>query len=233
MDNLTRWGIGLGAGIFAGMAALGAHHIVTADAKNDMFSYAVDQLVPDFAELDVVIEYDTYDIDQFVEMAQLLQDADVERSFGCGSGVVTNPAHVCAADAVIPGGLHLTNANADVVRENYALTVGEYRSEYEDILTRAGSVLVDTGTGLRPVTYEGGGTFTLGYLGKSLSNTKSEPWQFAVAAVPYTPVWLGAGALAAVVAVLVAGCFRPREEPAVEEAGVEFFDVLEEDEGRG
>lgn len=230
MDNLTRWAIGLGAGVAVGMTALGAHHFATFDAKNETFSYALQQVTPENKELDVIVEFDSYDIEPFVEIAQLLQDANVERSIGCGSGVVSNPAHVCTADATIPDGLHLTQAKADVVRDDYALTIGEYRSEYEDILTRAGTILVDTGTGLRPVTYEGGGTFTLGFLGQSPKAGKSESWQFAVAAVPYTPVWLAAGALGAVVTVLVAGCFRPREEPAPVEVGVEFFDDLLEDE---
>jgi len=231
MDNFTRWSIGLGAGIFAGLAALGAHHVVTSDARQQSYSYAVDQLVPNYAELDVVVEFDTYDTERFVTMAQLLQDADVPREIGCGG--YPNPAHVCATDATIPGGLRLINASADVVRDDYSLTVGEYRSEYEEILARAASVLVDTGTGLRPVTYEGGGRFTLGYLGHSPSHGQNEPWQFALAAVPILTVWLGAGALAALVTVLVTGCFRPREEPEVEEVGVEFFDELEGEDDRG
>lgn len=227
MDNVNRWAIGLGAGIFAGMLALGVHHVATSGAHSEMSNHALNQLVPDYAELDVVVEYDTYDVDAFVEMARKLQDADVERAIGCGG--YPNPAHVCSADATIPGGLHLTAANADVVRDQYALTIGEYRSEYEEILTQASSVLVDTGTGLRPATYEGGGTFTLGYLGEVQLSGQNEPWQFAVASVGYAPVWLVSVALSAIIAVLVTGAIRPEREPVIEELGVEFFDVLDED----
>lgn len=230
MESYQRWAIGLGAGIFAGMAVLGVHHVTTSDAQNEMAGHAINQLVPDYSELDVVMEFDTYDVDEFVTMATMLQDADVKREIGCGG--YPNPAHVCSADATFTAGLELKGAKTDVVRDSYALTIGEYRSEYTDILERASSVLVDTGTGLRPVTYEGNGTFTLGYLAKSVLSSKSEPWQFAIASVGYTPVWLSAAALAAVIAVLVTASIRPTRTPEVEEVGVEFFDVLTEEPAR-
>lgn len=232
MDALNRWAIGLGAGIFAGMAALGVHHVMAASAVDEMSNHAMSHLTPDFASLDVTMQFDTYDMNEFVHMAMLLQEADVERAIGCGSGIIANPAHVCSADATIPDALDLKAARSDVVRDSYTLTIGEYRSEHEEILKRASSILVDTGTGPRPVTYEGNGTFTLGYLGRTVTSGSNEPWQFAVASVGYTPVWLTAGALAAIVSVLVTACFRPQEEPVVEEMGVEIFDVFEGDGDR-
>lgn len=224
MDDLNRWAIGLGVGALAGMAVLGAHHTATSSAQTEMMSFAINQLVPEHASLDVTAEFDSYDIEPFSEMAQRLQDADVEREIGCGG--YPNPAHVCATTAFIPDGLTLVGGATEVVRDTYALTVGEYQSDFLDILTASHSVMVDTGTGPRPVTYEGNGTFTLGYLGKTHLGGQNEPWQFAVAAIGYAPVWLSAAAVAGIIAVLMTAALRPTHEEAVEQVGVEFFDKL-------
>lgn len=224
MDNLTRWAIGLGAGILVGMTLLGGHYMATASAINETYSDAVDRLVPDYTRLDAVIQFDSYGARSYVELASLLHEGGVSWMTECGG--YENPAHGCAIDATVPDALRLRAVTPSVVRDSYAMTIGEYRSDYEDILTRAGTVLVDTGTGLRPVTYEGNGTFTLAYLGKAPVSGQNEPWQFALAAVPAAPIWLTVGAVSAIIAVLVAGCFRPRTDPAVDEAGIEFFDQL-------
>lgn len=229
MDNLTRWSIGLGAGILISLGGLSAYIAATAEVQNRSFGYALDQVTPDFASLDVVIEYDSFSLEDFSAFAEVLQNTapQPERLVGCGG--YGNPAHVCTIDATLPGALHLTNANADVIRDKYALTIGEYRSEYEEALLTADSVLVDTGEGLRPVTYEGNGTFTLGFLGEQSLGRDFEPWQFAAAAVPAGAVWLAAAAIAAAGTVLVAAAFRPRREDAIEEVGIEVFDELVRD----
>ena len=222
MDSLTRWSIGLGVGAFLGMAVLGANYWVTAEAKDESFGQSLRQIGPEAEKLDAVIEYDSFDIPSYADVAQLLQDADAERYISCGG--YGNPAHVCYIDATIPDALQLSGSNADVIRGAYALTVAEYHSEYDDILEAAGTVLVDTGNGPRPVTYEGNGTFTLGFLAKNTAETSIEPWRFTVAAVPPAALWLAVGALASIVTVLATAAFRPSREPQIETVGVEFFD---------
>lgn len=226
MDNLTRWAIGLGAGIFTGMLILGGHYAATAGANYESFSNAVDRLIPDYTTLDAVIAADTFNARTYTDLVTTLHEVSPDWMADCGGYL--NPAHVCTIDGTIPDALHLSSVTPSVIRDSYALTVGEYRSDYEDLLRNADTVLVDTGTGLRPVTYEGNGTFTLGYLGSAPATGENKPWQFALAAVPVVPVWLTVGAVAAIISVLVAACFRPQREPEVEEVGVEFFDILRE-----
>lgn len=226
MDNLNRWAIGLGAGVLTGMILLGGHYVATASVTRAAMSDSIDRLIPRFISLDASIELDTFDAQTYTEALGQLHEIGADALADCGGYL--HPAHACIVDATIPDALRLREVKPGVIRNTYSLTIGEYRSDYEALLTAANTVKVDTGTGLRPITYEGNGTFSLGYLGRSPTNGKAEGWQFALAAVPAAPVWLTVGSFSTVVAVLVAACFRPRREPEADAAGVEVFDVLYE-----
>lgn len=227
-DGLTRWSIALGVGAVALMGALGGFYAAAGDAQRESFRSAIDQLVPERASFDATVELDTYDLEEYGQFADLLQRADVERTIDCGGyepiGGVFHPAHVCTADAHLTDALTLFGANADVVRDDYTLTVGKYRSPYEDILLAADTVRIETASGTQNVTYEGGGTFALTFLERAPSAATSEPWQFALASVPYGVIWLTALAVGGIATVVASVLIRQRREQAVETVGVEFFD---------
>jgi len=227
-DALTRWSISLGIGVFTLLGLVAGFHFATGDALRESFSSAVDQLVPERAVLDAAIEFDSYDTDEHVHLAQLLQDADVEREVGCGPyfyhGDVGHPTHVCQIDAYLPEALNIFDANANVHRDDFTLTVGEYHSKYEDILLAADTIRVQTDNGPQNATYEGGGTFTLSFLDQVRTPAHSAPWQFALAAVPAGVVWLALAGVAGVVAIVASVLIRQRPTEQVETVGVEFFD---------
>lgn len=227
MDTLTRWSISIGVGALLGLGVLGAHNAITMEPQNESAGFALTQLVPEHKTVDVTIHYDTFNLDDYVAMVGKIQQAGISQDNTCGGPL--NPAHVCTITATLPHALDLRGAHADVIRDSFALTTGDYRSRYQDILTTAGTVLATTDGSQRPVTYEGNGTFTLDFIGTQSMSARIDSWRFAVAAIPNPAVWLGAGAVAIAGAVLFAALFRPRPEQLVDEGGVEVFDELFED----
>lgn len=237
MDSLTRWSIALGVGVFAGLGLFAGYHLATVDAQKESLNYAVEQLVPDRGELDVAVEFDTYDIYELSDFVAMVDEAGLEQVIDCGGyqhiGEVFHPAHGCTVDFEIPEALDLYDGTADVIRSDFSLTVGKYRSEYQDILLAADTVKVTTDAGEQNATFEGGHTFTLAFLERGTFNTGIEPWQFAVSVVPYPAIWLTVAAAGGIVTILATLIIRPRREEKLAEAdtvGIEAFDPLFEDE---
>lgn len=230
MDGLTRWSIALGVGAIVGLAALGGYNVASTDAKQESLNAAIDQLMPDQAVLDATFEFDTFDRAELSEIIELIVESDVEGVWTCGGyqpiGEAFHPAHVCAGGASLTAALDLYDANANVIRDDFTLTVGKYSSPYKDLLVAADTVIVDTTDGVKNATYEGNGTFTLTFMDRGPTHSHSAPWQFALAAVPAWAVFLTAGGIAGLLTVLVSGLIRQKEEEPVETVGVEYFDEV-------
>lgn len=223
-DNLTRWAIGLGVGALAGATMMVGHLMLTSDIQAQSARSATSRLAIEHSQLDATIEFDSYDREKYADYAQLISAAGLDQEIWCGG--YENRAHGCTIDAVIPNAFFLTSGTTQLLSGNYTLTTGKYRTEYLDILKQAATITVQTDAGPQNATYQGGGEFTLTLVDKAAASAEAESWRTQLARVPNGAVWVAAGGVATVVAVLFAGLFRPREEEVELVEPAEFFASL-------
>jgi hypothetical protein len=224
MEQLNRIAIAAGAGILAGMLVLGTNHILVGDAARERFAIAMDRLVPEYVSLDAAVQLSTYDQDEQDDFSLKLLFAGATVHTDCGGFSVLDP---CTISADLDKALRLTGGYTPVVQDDATLTVGEYTSNYGEILALADTVVARVDDTEQNVTNEGY-AHTVSYLHTVERRVSSELWQRSLAAVPPLMLWLGAAGVGVIAAVLTAvGIRRTRTPQPVVVEGAEVFDELD------
>lgn len=209
-DGLIRWSLSLGAGAAAliGVAGL-SYHFLSAP-RGEIAAYGSRAPISEEYLRSVDVTYTSFDSDKVTDF--IINDvwfagASHEALFdGCDN----EPASACTVSTHIVDGLERRGTSVPAIASDKAVTIGVYDSKFMDMLRKASTVTTVIDGVVYPV-FPDGDRMAISKIEDVTTSLRAEPWQVALAVVPWPADYALAAGVGGLVAVLMSLLIRDRE----------------------